>query len=90
MVWHKYKKYSDDQPRNESSFDRSEIPCLVNMCDGEIWSANWIFDYTDYHHRDFEGWKFRSMWGEDYIWDDEELDKAGLNVVAFAYMKDVE
>lgn len=89
MVWHKYEKYSENQPRNKSSFDRSDIPCLVKMSDGEIWSACWIFDYTDYHHRDFEGWRFRSMWGEDYIWEDEENDWAGRKVVAFAYMNEI-
>lgn len=87
IVWQEYKKYCDE-PRNESLFDRSEIPCLVKMSDGEIWNAYWVFDF-DWYNQAFTGWMFRSMWGEYYVWEDEENDWEGRKVVSFAYMKDI-
>ena len=87
ILWQEYKKYCNE-PRNESLLDNSAIPCLVKMSDGEIWNARWVFDF-DWHNKAFTGWMFRSMWGEYYILDDEEHDCDGVEVVAFAYMKDI-
>ena len=82
IVWNEYKKYCNE-PRRKSLFDRSDIPCLVKMSNGEIWSAYWVFDY-DWHDKPFTGWKFRSMWGDYFIWDNE--NDSSEKVVAFAYM----
>ena len=90
IIWHKYEKYSENEPRNKSSFDRSNIPSLVKMGNGDIWTADWVFDYNDYNHKDYDGWIFRSVWGETYICDDSD-DESDIKykVIAFAYLNSV-